>query len=113
MYERGSIEKHKDKEKARIVGKIESVSQYGHPSVSDNFEMNKLSIKSDIQRNLIKDKGNDNNRLPFADSKEEVKLSNDNNRTCISIENSRPNKVYQHTPIIDDEIDDFSSEDFN
>ena len=61
----------------------------------------------------MKDKGRDSYRLPPADSKEEVKLSNNNNHTCVSIENSRPNKVHRHPPIIDDEIDDLSSEDFN
>ena len=114
MCERCSYEKIKEKKNASKFGKTESDSQHGHPSFRDNFEINKLSIKSDIHRDLKKDKGKNNFRLPFADSKEEVKLSNNNNnQICVLIENSRPKKVYRHPPIIDDEIDDMSSEDFN
>lgn len=114
MYERCSYEKIKEKENASKYGKTESDSQCGHPSVRDNFEIHKLSTRSNIQQNVMKDRGKEKNRLPLANSKEEVKMSNNSNsNACALIENSRPNKVYRHPPIIDDEIDDMSSEDFN
>lgn len=113
MYERRGYEKIKEKENASKFGKTESDSQYSHPSVSDNFKVNKLNIRSDIHRNLMKGRGKNSHHLSLEDSKNEVKVSNNNNQPCVLIENSRPNKVYRHPPITDDEIDDMSSEDFN
>lgn len=94
----------KDKNKAGKIERRESECEKCHPSVSDDFCIHRLSINSEEE-----DEGINKMRLPSIDSTEPITSSH----TCFPDEDSRCREVYQYKPIIDDDIDDISSEDFN
>lgn len=93
----------KDKDKAGKIEQTESQCENCHPCVSDDVYIHRLSI------NCEEDKGINKTQLPSIDSTEAITSSH----TCFPDENSRCKDVYQYKPIIDDDIDDMSSEDFN
>jgi hypothetical protein len=92
-----------DKDKASNIEQTESQCENCHPSVSDDVCIHRISINSE------EDEGINKIRLPSIDSTEETTSSH----TCFPDEDSRCKDVHQYKPIIDDDIDDMSSEDFN
>lgn len=93
----------KDKNKAGNIGQTESQWDNYHPSVTDDVCIHSLSTNSKEEEGINK------TQLPSVESSEVITSSH----TCFPDEDSRSKDVYQYKPIIDDEIDDLSSEDFD
>jgi hypothetical protein len=93
----------KDKNKAGNIEQTDSQCENCHPSASDDVCIHRVSINSE------EDEGINKIRLPSIESTEPIT----NSHTCLPDEDSSRKHVCQYKPIIDDDIDDMSSEEFN
>lgn len=92
-----------DKDKAGKIEQTESECENCHPIDSDDVCIHSLSTTSE------EDECKNKIHLTSLGSTEVIR----NNHACFPDEDSRCEEVYQYKPIIDDDIDDMSSEDSN